>query len=110
MTSKTGDAALATERVADVLGQLGWLRNTLVFQATPFERVVREVERDYGVSVTMMDTTLDRLSITATFTDRPLQEVILVLCEIVSTTCSIEGDRVLIGSEVGQTASRAEGR
>ena len=110
MTSRTGDRALATERVTDVFEELGWLRNTLVFQATPFERVVREVERRYGVSVTMADTALEKLSITATFTDRPLQEVILVLCEIVSTTCSMEGDRVLIGSKLGRTDARAERR
>ncbi|NIP58718.1 MAG: DUF4974 domain-containing protein [Gemmatimonadetes bacterium] len=87
----------STERVADVYAHLDWLGNAIVFQATPFERALREIERRYGVEVSLENPALGDMTVTATFTGRPVEQVIFVLCEIVNATCTIDGDRIRVG-------------
>jgi len=93
----------STERVADVYEYLDWLGNAIVFQATPFERALREIERRYGVDVSLEDPALGDMTVTATFTGRPVEQVIFVLCEIVNATCTIDEDRIRVG-RAGVTA------
>lgn len=93
----------STERVADVYAYLDWLGNAIVFQATPFERALREIERRYGVDVSLEDPALGDMTVTATFTGRPVEQVIFVLCEIVNATCTIDEDRIRVG-RAGVTA------
>ena len=97
----------STERVEDVYAHLDWLGNAIVFQATPLERALREIERRHGVLVELRDPALADMTVTATFTGRPVDQVIFVLCEIMNTTCEIEGDTVRIGSAERAAARRA---
>lgn len=87
----------STERVEDVYAYLDWLGNAIVFQATPFERALREIERRYDVQVSLEDPALADMTVTATFTGRPVEQVIFVLCEIVNATCMIDEDRIRVG-------------
>ena len=73
-----------------------WVGTFLAFQATPLREAAREIERVYGTPVTVVDTTLARETITASFTDRPLKEVVDVVCAVVSARCDIQGGRVRI--------------
>lgn len=74
-----------------------WVGNFLAFQATPLGEAAREIERVYGASVTIADSTLARETITATFTDRPLEDVVTVVCSVLSARCETRGGRVRIG-------------
>lgn len=65
----------------------------LAFQATPLSTAAVEIERLYGVSV-RVDTALAATTVTATFTDRTVDEVIGVLCEVLGGRCTVDGDRV----------------
>jgi len=67
-----------------------------LFQATPLDQVAREIEGRFGVSVEIADAFLEEIQVTVTFTERPLDEVIVVLCEVVGAACSVEGGVVRI--------------
>lgn len=71
-----------------------WVGKFLAFQATPLGEVAREIERLYGTPVVIADTTLARETITATFTDRPVQEVMNVVCSVLSATCELRDGTV----------------
>jgi len=73
-----------------------WVGTFLAFQATPLGEAAREIERVYGTPVTIVDTTLARETITATFTDRPVQEVVNVVCAVLSARCEVKDGRVRI--------------
>jgi ferric-dicitrate binding protein FerR (iron transport regulator) len=71
-----------------------WVGTFLAFQATPLGEAAREIERVYRTPVTIVDTTLARETITATFTDRPVQEVVNVVCAVLSARCEVKDGRV----------------
>lgn len=73
-----------------------WAGTFLAFQATPLGEAAREIERVYGTPVTIADTTLARETITASFTDRPVQEVVNVVCAVLSARCELKDGRVRI--------------
>ena len=74
-----------------------WTGTFLAFQATPLADVGREIERVYKTTVTITDSTLARETVTATFTDRPLEEVVSVVCSVLDARCAVAGGRVRIG-------------
>ena len=74
-----------------------WVGTFLAFQATPLGKAAREIERVYGTPVTITDSTLARETITATFTDRPVQEVVNVVCSVLSARCDVNDGKVRIG-------------
>jgi transmembrane sensor len=73
-----------------------WVGTFLAFQATPLGEAAREIERVYGTPVTIVDTMLARETITATFTDRPVQEVVNVVCSVLNAHCAVKEGRVRI--------------
>ena len=73
-----------------------WVGTFLAFQATSLGDAAREIERVYRTPVIIVDTTLARETITATFTDRPLQEVVNVVCSVLSARCDIQDGKVRI--------------
>ena len=73
-----------------------WVGTFLAFQATPLADAAREIERVYRTPVTIGDSALARETITATFTDRPVEEVVNVVCSVLSARCGIRDGRVRI--------------
>lgn len=96
MSRSVGGGPPATEMVEDVYQHLEWLGDAVVFSATPLERVVEELERQYGAEITIADSALRELAVTAAFTGRPIEEVIVVICEAISAECDVEGDGIRI--------------
>lgn len=94
MSRRTVGSGLSTERVDDVYQQLGWLGNATVFQATTLDRAIRELERRYGLEFTVADSSLLDMSVTAAFTGQPVEDVVVVICEIVGARCEMEENRV----------------
>lgn len=109
MSQSIGGGPPTSSAVDEVYPHLDWMGNALVFQATPLSRVTREIERRYGVQVFLEEPELADVSITATFTDKKLEEVILVICEIVGARCLLEEDRIRIsaGGSAIQVRDRA---
>ncbi len=83
-------------RVAPSTPVASWVGTFLAFQATPLADVGREIERVYKTTVTISDSALARETITATFTDRPLQEVVDVVCSVLNAQCQVAEGRVRI--------------
>jgi ferric-dicitrate binding protein FerR (iron transport regulator) len=73
-----------------------WVGTFLAFQATPLREAAREIERVYGTPVTISDSALARETITASFTDRPVQEVVNVVCSVLNAHCEVRDGRVRI--------------
>src|SRR5690606_23329301 len=65
-----------------------WVGNFLTFQTTPLHVAAREIELAYGVRVLLRDSALAEATITATFTDRPVRDVVDVVCMVLGATCS----------------------
>jgi ferric-dicitrate binding protein FerR (iron transport regulator) len=68
----------------------------LAFQATPLRDAARDIERVYRTPVTIGDSALAAETITATFTDRPVEEVVNVICAVLSARCEVHEGRVRI--------------
>lgn len=97
LSLSVGGAPPTASVVEDVYEHLEWMGGVLVFQETPLHRAIREIESKYGVQVLLNEAQLAAVTVTMTFTNQPLEDVVLVLCETVGASCVIEGDRVRIG-------------
>ena len=71
-----------------------WVGTFLAFQATPLRDAARDIERVYRTPVTIGDSALAAETITATFTDRPVEEVVNVICAVLSAKCEVRDGRV----------------
>jgi len=94
--SAVRNGALVRPTRAPTTAVAGWVGTFLAFQATPLGEAAREIERVYRTPVTITDSTLARETITATFTDRPVQEVVNVVCAVVNARCELRDGRVRI--------------
>jgi transmembrane sensor len=103
MSMSDRGAPATKSRVADVFQQLAWMGNSLVFQGTPLHRVAAEIEHQFGVAVVVEAPELSELTVSVSFTDEELDDVISVVCEIVGALCLIEDDRVRILRDVPAT-------
>ena len=83
-------------RVAAPAAVATWVGTFLAFQATPLREAAREIERVYRTPVTISDSALARETITASFTDRPVQEVVNVICSVLNARCQVRDGRVRI--------------
>jgi ferric-dicitrate binding protein FerR (iron transport regulator) len=81
--------------------------NALVFQGTSLERAAEEIERHFDVTVVLEAPELSGTTLSVTFTDEELDDVIMVVCEIVGALCLIEDDRVRVLKDVPATRIRA---
>jgi transmembrane sensor len=73
-----------------------WVGTFLAFQATPLGDAAREIARVYRMPVTITDTLLARETITASFTDRPVAEVVNVVCAVLNARCEVKNGKVWI--------------
>ena len=73
-----------------------WTGTFLAFQATPLRDAARDIERVYRTPVTIGDSALAVETITATFTDRPVEEVVNVVCAVLSARCEVRDGKVAI--------------
>ena len=88
--------ASAPQRIGDATQALEWVGTFLAFQTTPLEEAMREVERIYGLHVTITDSVLARQTVTATFTSQRVESVVAVLCTVVSARCTTAGDTLRV--------------
>jgi len=82
--------------VREPMVELGWVADLLVFQATPLEQVIPELEKRYKVRITPIDSGLGKRQVSAWFSGKSLEEVLTVVCRVVEANCSIDGQTVTI--------------
>ncbi len=84
-------------QVPDVYALLDWMKEALVFQATGLDRVAEELEYRYGVPVEVVSPNLAGRTITAWFTDEPLEVAVTVICRVAEVRCEVSESGVRIG-------------
>jgi len=85
-------------KVPDVNAIVRWTGRFMAFQSTPLRDVIHEIERQYGVRVRLADSSMAQQTVSAWYTDEPLESVLGVLCRIIESKCSIVGSTVTIES------------
>ncbi len=83
-------------KVPDVTAVTRWTGSFLAFQGTPFREAIREIERQYGVRVTVTDPTLSDRTLTMWFADERLDSVLGVVCLVLESKCTVNGANVTI--------------
>ncbi|MFY9150391.1 MAG: FecR domain-containing protein [Prolixibacteraceae bacterium] len=69
---------------------LSWKTHKLIFKATSLDEVVRNLEKVYKVNISLADTKLNGLLLTAQFNDYPLDFIL----QVIETTFNIETQKV----------------
>jgi transmembrane sensor len=83
------DRLLQVLEVENVEEVLGWMGSALVFEDTPLDEAAREIERRYGAVIEIASDELARRTISGGFKDRTFNEVVGVICRVVSAECTI---------------------
>lgn len=65
--------------VANISYYIGWTQGKLVFEDTPFEKVVKELERWYNIECVVQDSSLLKRKLTAEFQNEPLINVLKLI-------------------------------
>lgn len=76
---------------------LEWMGNFFAFQSTPLGEVVDEMSGHFRRPIRVEERTLERETVTATFTDQGFEEVVQTLCRILGTACSVTAEGAVIG-------------
>ncbi len=82
--------------VEDPLRHLDWMGQAMVFQSTPLDRVIDEVELRYGVEIELLDTELAERTVTVAFNGEPFEQVMDIVCRVVHVSCTVEGEQATI--------------
>lgn len=69
-----------TPEMTNVETALGWLENRLVFDEEPLKHVIAELIRFYDTDIQIDDPSLSELTMTASFSDMTLEEVLESIC------------------------------
>jgi ferric-dicitrate binding protein FerR (iron transport regulator) len=94
VVSVVAGAVSAVVRVDSMPANPDWVGDFLAFQATPLAEVARGIGRSYGVRVRIDDPQLAARTVTASFSDESLEDVLGVVCRVVAAHCAIH-DRVV---------------
>lgn len=62
-------------------------------------QVARELEQMYGVHIVIGDSVIAYRTVSGTFTDRTVEQVVGVVCTVASARCETRPDRVVIASQ-----------
>jgi transmembrane sensor len=84
------------EKLADPGAETRWMKRFLAFQSTDLRTVAAEIERVYGQRVVLADPALAVETVTATFTDQTLDQVVRVVCTVVGVECAVANTQVTI--------------
>jgi transmembrane sensor len=88
---------ISIAKLRDLAAVTRWMRRFLAFQSTSLQTVALEIERVYGRRVVINDPSLARETVTATFTDESLEQVMSVVCTVVGVQCVVTESQVTIG-------------
>ena len=73
--------------------RLGWLNGRIVFSKAPLSEVIAELQRRYAVEIRLADASLAGETLTASFTQKSVSEVLDSVCLAMHLRYSQDGDR-----------------
>lgn len=89
-------AAPHVEAVPDPWALLDWPGGLLLFQSTPLSQVARELQRQFGVPVSVADSAVGSRRVTAWFDQESLDQVLDAVCLVAAVSCR-RSPEVVIG-------------
>jgi transmembrane sensor len=98
---------LTLQSGTDVNRYLAWVQGGLTFDNAPLPDVLRAIGRAYGVDVTLADTSLARRTVTASFGDDSLDEVLASIAKSVGAQVQRDGRRAVVTRHAGGPHSAA---
>lgn len=97
MSRAESGMAPAVVKLDDPGAMLDWLDDFIAFESTPLTSVARELSDRYGMGVRITAPELEQETITAWFGERPLAEVLAVICSAIQASCEIHESGATIG-------------
>lgn len=91
-----GNVISAVEQVEDPLDELAWMGRAMVFQSTPLDRVVAEIERRYEIEIDILAPEVSNRTLTTAFDGESAEEVMDIVCRVVQVECVWRQERVVI--------------
>ncbi len=88
---------LSSPQAVNVDEQIGWLQRTIHFRNTALREVLGQLERWYDVSIELSDPNLGNERITVHLNDKPLDDLIDLICLICGLSSTQEGNRFILG-------------
>lgn len=88
----------AVRRGVDVQRYLGWTEGRLVFERAPLPVVIEELERWYDVEIQLASGDLKTRMLTATFRDKPINDVLALLAASLDIDVSRTGQRFVLSN------------
>lgn len=76
-----------------------WVDGKMVFNESPLSEVIEELNRSYGVEITLANENLASCRISSTFYRNSIEEVLETLSLIVDFTYEREGDRIVVSGK-----------
>jgi len=70
---------LTMNKVSDLDRYISWIRGQLIFRDTPLHEVIKKLERSYDVECTIEDPALQHRTVTATFKEESITEVLDII-------------------------------
>lgn len=90
------DGKLTLTRNVDTTAHLAWTSGMLVFQQTPSVAAILQLNRWYGADIRLGDSTLARLTLTATFTDETLAQALDLVADVLGARLERHGATVVL--------------
>lgn len=93
------DGTALVQPSADVSRYLAWTKGRLVFDDTPLGDAVLQLERWYDVELRLADPSLARLSLTGSYKDEPLAEVIQNIALALNLRVEHKGGTIILAAK-----------
>ena len=96
MSKVTGIRRPDPPAAVDVSYTLGWLEGRLVFEKTPLNEILSELERTFDVAIRLRNTELADRTMTADFEDATISEILSSVCLTLALQYSIESGNYIL--------------
>lgn len=81
----------------EVRPMVAWVGRFIAFQSTPLHDVANELAAEYNTRVIIADSALASETITGSYTNRRLEEIITIICGVLGAECSVQNGTATIG-------------
>ena len=75
---------------------LAWQSKRLVFEQTPLEKVILDIERTYHADITLQPNALKNCTLTATYENQDLTSVIRIIEKTLNLKATIDGQHIVL--------------
>lgn len=94
----TAGGAVITEKDVNITTMLGWTQGKLVFDGVPFGEMINDLERWYGLSISIQSESLARRPVIAEFEKQSVNDVLKALASILDARYEKQGSHVVFSS------------